>query len=318
MISISHHIVYMDISTFSEQKGRSHMIDVSGHLRDTRKAIGFQETELPLVINCCGSQKFLTRDYAQARTVGRIDYQIIYIFKGAGHYFIQGEWQTLTAGHIVLFRPGEPQVYAYYAAEHPEIFWIHFTGTECEALLKIYDIKNCYIGDNQAFQPLFQEIILELQLKKPLFQDIINHDFYKLLALMNRTCRLRFQPQINQISIDRLVTRLHHDYQKPWNIPAMAEFCGLSPSYFSVSFKRQMGTSPNVFLNTLRVEKAKELLFTQNISIAEIAPLVGFEDPFYFSRVFKRITGMSPRQFQQNALAIHSPYGPDELPQKKH
>lgn len=289
------------------------MIDVSGHLRNTRKAIGFEESDMPLVINCCGSQKFISRDYSQARTTGRLDYQIIYIFKGIGHYLIHGEWQTLSAGNMLLFRPGEPQVYSYYASEHPEIFWIHFTGTECETLLDRYEIKNCYIGDNQAFQTLFQEIILELQLKKPFFEDIICQDFLKILALMNRTYKLRFNPLYNQVSIDRLVTQLHHDYQKSWDIASMAEFCGLSPSYFSISFKKQMGTPPNTFLNTLRIEKAKDLLFSQNIPITSIAPLVGFEDPLYFSRVFKRFTGMSPRQFRNNALVIHSPYGPDQL-----
>ena len=60
------------------------MINVSGHLRNERRATGFADDSSPLSVNCCGMQVFKTKDYSQNRSAGRVDYQLIYIYKGAG------------------------------------------------------------------------------------------------------------------------------------------------------------------------------------------------------------------------------------------
>ena len=112
------------------------MINVSGHLRNERRVIGFVDETVPLAVNCCGMQIFKTKDYSQDRSLGRVDYQLIYVYKGIGHYFLNGKWNSITAGNILLFRPHEPQTYFYYANEHPEIYWIHFTGSDCEKLIE--------------------------------------------------------------------------------------------------------------------------------------------------------------------------------------
>lgn len=62
------------------------MINVSGHLRNERRATGFEDLSTALTVNCCGMQIFKTKDYKQNRAAGRVDYQLIYIYKGAGHY----------------------------------------------------------------------------------------------------------------------------------------------------------------------------------------------------------------------------------------
>ena len=114
------------------------MINISGHLREERKITGYYNQDVPLIVNCCGKQVFQTQDYFCNRKNGRLDYQIIYIHRGSGHFYLNNEWITLSAGNIVLYRPGIPQYYSYYAKEKPEIYWIHFTGNECENILKQY------------------------------------------------------------------------------------------------------------------------------------------------------------------------------------
>ena len=156
------------------------MINISGHLREERKITGYYDQDVPLIVNCCGKQVFQTQDYFCNRKNGRLDYQIIYIHRGSGHFYLNNEWITLSAGNIVLYRPGIPQYYSYYAKEKPEIYWIHFTGNECENILKQYDIKNCYIGERLYLKLLFQDIITELQLKKISYEDIVLHNFYIL------------------------------------------------------------------------------------------------------------------------------------------
>ena len=96
-------------------------------------------------------QIFKTKDYKQNRAAGRVDYQLIYIYKGAGHYYIHGKWKSLSAGNVLLFRPKEAQTYSYFFKEHPEIYWIHFTGYNCEKIIQKYNLHNCYIGELRQY-----------------------------------------------------------------------------------------------------------------------------------------------------------------------
>ena len=87
----------------------------------------------------------------------------------------------------------------------------------------------------------------------------------------------------------------------------MAEFCKLSNSYFSHTFRQRMGVSPMRFLNNLRIEKAKDFLMTNSMPVATAAQLAGFEDPLYFSRVFKKYTGIAPNEFYHSVAGGNTP-----------
>lgn len=277
------------------------MIDISGHLREIRREIGFEDTEHELSINCCGYQSFRTRNFTSKRPKGRVDYQIIYLYKGCGHYLLNGSFKTVAAGNILVFPPHVPQIYTYYAKDNPEVFWIHFTGTDCQRLMDIQQLKSGYIGENIQLKSLFQEIILELQLKKPLFEQIITNDFYKLLAVIERSRLLGGNNSGYRSSLDRLIVELNKHYMEAWTISSMASYCNLSTDYFAHYFKKIMELSPMQFLTHLRVEKAIEHLQNEELSISSIAALVGYEDPLYFSRVFKKTTGFSPKAYQENS-----------------
>lgn len=300
------HVLYMEIPA----KKRCPMINISGHLRNIRRAIGFEDTEHPLAVNCCGYQKFMTRDFSQQRTIGRLDYQIIYIFKGCGHFLLKDQWTTLASGHILLFRPGEPQIYSYFAADEPEIYWIHFTGTACEKLIEEYQLRSGFIGENLSLKLLFQEIILELQLKKTKYETMVLFDLMKIFALISRTYTDQDSGLENDFSIGRLVMALHRNYADNWTLDTMAEYCGLSQSHFSHAFKKRMGVSPIQFLCDIRIEKAEELLASGSLSVSAIAKLVGFEDALYFSKFFRKRVGVSPREFLRNSLEENSPDKP--------
>ena len=92
-----------------------------------------------------------------------------------------------------------------------------------------------------------------------------------------------------------------------WNIESMAEYCKLSTGYFSHLFKKRMGSAPMKYLTELRIEKAKELIATNSMNLSDIAQMVGFTDSLYFSRVFKKTTGIPPKEFQQSLLTSNTP-----------
>lgn len=283
------------------------MINISGHLRNERRLIGFCDNDVPLMINCCGKQVFQTQDYFCNRENGRIDYQIIYIYRGKGHFFIDGQWIALSAGNIILYRPEVPQFYSYYAEEKPEIYWIHFTGNQCEEILEKYNIRNCYIGENLYLKLLFQDIITELQLKKLQYEDIVLYNFCIMLSFIKRSFCCLSKLSDNDFSFDRLLIELNSKYANKWTVASMADYCKLSESYFSHTFRERMGISPMHYLNSQRIEKAKDFLLSNSMNVATVARLVGFDDPLYFSRVFKKYTGITPQMYYHNAGNANTP-----------
>ena len=81
----------------------------------------------------------------------------------------------------------------------------------------------------------------------------------------------------------------------------------MSESYFSHTFKQRMGVPPMQFLNRLRIEKAKEFLTANSMSVSTVARLVGYEDPLYFSRVFRKSTGIAPHKFYHSIAYANTP-----------
>jgi YesN/AraC family two-component response regulator len=74
----------------------------------------------------------------------------------------------------------------------------------------------------------------------------------------------------------------------------------LSPAYFSRVFKQETGYNFSGYLNKTRINESKKLLKNAGINISDIAGMVGYEDQSYFSKVFKKIAGMSPLKFRQS------------------
>jgi len=95
------------------------------------------------------------------------------------------------------------------------------------------------------------------------------------------------------------ITYIEKNYANQILLSDIAEVCGISPNYFCKIFKEETGKSFVDFLNELRVNKAKELLLSTNLKSYEVAEKVGFSDYKYFSMIFKKYTGFSPRKFKE-------------------
>ena len=280
------------------------MIRVAGHARSTGSEAFKEDAKLPLFVNCCGYQHFISKDFSIQRPAGRLDYQILYIHNGCGHFFLNNRWEIAPAGSIVVYLPSEPQIYTYYAKDQPEIYWIHFAGNHSKELIEQYHIHNCYIGTHRTLAQLFDEMILELQVHKPFFQDITLAALLKMLPMLERFYLSQNSTPDSSVMIERLIVELNKRYMDQWNISSMAACCHLSPDYFSHQFKDMIGTSPIQYLNNLRIEKAKEFLLTESLGVSEVAALVGYKDPLYFSKMFKRATGISPKKFHGDRWLI--------------
>lgn len=99
-------------------------------------------------------------------------------------------------------------------------------------------------------------------------------------------------------TIKKGVKLLKDEWNKNEKIERYAKACGISESSFYSIFKEWSGKSPIDYRNGIRVTAAKSMLENSNLQISEIAFAVGFDDPYYFSRFFKKETGVSPRAFR--------------------
>jgi len=92
---------------------------------------------------------------------------------------------------------------------------------------------------------------------------------------------------------------LIENYTKSISNELLSELFGFVPSYISKIFRGQTGMSPSEYLTKLRIEKAKSLLDEQqDLLVREVGVLVGYNDPYYFSKAFRKITGLWPTQYQ--------------------
>ena len=99
--------------------------------------------------------------------------------------------------------------------------------------------------------------------------------------------------------IYKSIEYIRRNYMKKVTLDDVSENAALSPSYFSRIFKREMKTSFNSYLNNVRIEMSKKLLSDEDIPLADIANLVGFEHQSYYSKVFKQITEITPRYYRE-------------------
>lgn len=100
--------------------------------------------------------------------------------------------------------------------------------------------------------------------------------------------------------IRRGVEELTRDWNRQEKMSKYAEICGISQCYFNAMFRAWSGMGPVEYRNRLRITHAQAILRSGSVGVSETAVLVGFEDPFYFSRVFKSITGVSPQEYKRD------------------
>jgi two-component system response regulator YesN len=97
-----------------------------------------------------------------------------------------------------------------------------------------------------------------------------------------------------------LVALVHTAYAEDISLQAFAAEHNVSLAYFSRLFKDEVGMTFSDYLTRVRIEKAKELLERLDVRLSELSVLVGYDDPKYFSQIFRRAAGMSPLDYQRS------------------
>lgn len=259
----------------------------------------------PLTVDSCGTCRL--KKHASLPTITRYDenaYQLFYIAAGKAHFWFDDAEHVVTAGHMVLYRPQEERRYIYYLEDHPEVFWVYFSGSEAAAVLQAHEIPLdghvFYSGIMPEYKNTFRRMIQELQLCQYAYRDYTAGLFQMMLVLVSRQWQER--RSINGTTreqIEAAAAYFNENYTARINVDEYAESLHMSTAWFIRSFKQYVALSPARYIQSLRIVNAQRLLERTKYSIGEVSEIVGYDNPLYFSRVFKKETGLSPAQYRK-------------------
>ena len=260
-----------------------------------------------MVVGSCGTYRLKKRPMLPTYwKKGRRDYQILYVASGKAHFWFNGIEEIVDSGHMVLYKPKEVQKYVYYVEDHPEVFWIHFTGYDVKNILEYHGISLnqhvFYSGTLPEYKMSFRKIIRELQQCEYGYEDYIASSFNNILLLVSRQQQNgeNYTVTIPE-EIEMAVSYFNENYNTKISVAQYAESLHISTNWFIRNFKQHMKMSPAQYLLSLRMVNAQSLLENTDYSVGEIAEIVGYDNQLYFSRVFKKEYGISPAQYRKRA-----------------
>lgn len=281
-----------------------------------RDISNFAVDDQPLTVNSCGLNTSLNDNrkrwdtFSVRRPQGRKDYQLLYTVMGKSEHFLNGQWRTVQAGQAVLYQPMEPQFYLYRANVPVCCKWVHFSGAlAAETVEKsgLAAAAPCMtLGDSPEISALFDKIIRESQSKAPGYDLIVPALLQQLLALAGRQVAM-IQDESKYKTRQKIIQAaeyMHYHYNQPQSMEQYAAQCGMSKYYFAHAFREYMGQSPHVYLSSLRLQRALELLSGTEMPIQEIARLCGYENPLYFSRAFSQHYHLSPSAYRKENAPV--------------
>jgi len=243
-------------------------------------------------------------------------YVLIYCIKGSGLYRVGSHsWQVKENQYFIL-PAGQPHAYGSDSEDPWTIYWVHFSGkmapyyaSPSEGPKDITPTLDSRITSrNEIFEDIF------LALSDGYSIDNLRYSSSLLFGYLSTFRYLHLYRKYRQ-PIDRVETNdiikvainyMNENIEKPLSLKEISEFTGYSPSRFSAIFKSRTGHSTLNYFNQLKVNKACELLETTNMKINQICSKVGIDDNYYFSRLFTKVVGISPKQYRKKSISSSS------------
>ena len=231
---------------------------------------------------------------------------VILCLRGIGWVRHGGEMRELTTGDLVWLAAGEFHAYGSGPADPWTIVWAHFTGEEVSAWRSLLGMA----GTAQEFVRSLPDDRLDEVALDQVYASLergfaVRHQVAAAAALrraLSTVAQVAHAPRDVRSAHERVVVSiesLRSDWQRSHRLDELAATANVSVGHYSALFRRHTGFAPIDFIIRLRVQHACRLLDTTALPIGEVAELVGYQDPYYFTRCFRRIMGCSPRLYRQ-------------------
>jgi len=236
----------------------------------------------------------------------RNHYLFHFVLAGRGTLSSGEQKYAVRSGQGFLICPGQVTSYAADETNPWEYVWLEFDGLcvpESLHLAGLSDRNPVYRAVNPEAAQALQQSMLYL----------VDHNTASPTALIGRG--FLFLDQLVQSSAGRIdaggrrlrdfymkeaLSFIEQNYQNDVSVEQIADFCGLNRSYFGKIFRSTMGEAPQRFLMYYRMARAAQFLKESTLSVGAIGAMVGYANQLHFSRAFKAVYGVCPREYRQN------------------
>lgn len=241
------------------------------------------------------------------RTTPIDEYVLLYCVDGNGIVKIgqEGDSFNLHSNQYVILPANIIHEYGSAEGSAWTIYWIHFTGS----------LAPYYAQDARTPQSVVTDSHSRISNRINLFEEIYNilsngltddNMHYASSLLHHYLGTLRYLQSYRNAEpgteADNIVEAIKHymeeNIESHITLKQISEYIGVSTSHMSLKFRQHTGISPIQYLNNMRIEKAAQMLVQTNMQINQISYKLGFEDPLYFSRMFNKLKGISPRDYR--------------------
>ena len=239
------------------------------------------------------------------RPMGCREYVIQFCFNGEGYSEFESTSEKIYSNQYFILPPEKKHIYGSSKETEWRVGWIHFSGNSASKFINRINSNGFGKAHDFTFPSSwikhFNDIVESLQMD--LSYSNVAYNSCQLWPLLSA---LIFNKRINLTQnspIDKAIDFMQNNIPSHLSLSEIAEVSGLSLSRFSVLFRETTGTSPKEYHIGLKIQKACSYLSLTDMPVKEIANELSFEDPYYFSRCFKKRMEVSPAHYrQQNIL----------------
>lgn len=239
------------------------------------------------------------------RNEGCNQHILVYCTNGNGWIEIDDNKQNVQKDEYFIIPAQIPHRYGAANADPWSIIWLHFSGENSDLFVepviqvkKIDSLESTMYNDRiQLFEEIYQSLSMGYSKENLEYSSVCLWHFLGSFVYSTQYKRIKEIQKHDLIEKSILFMQEHVD--KNMNLNELASHCGYSVSHFSMVFKKKTTRSPIKYFLSLKIQKACQMLDFSTMRIQEIASELAFQDQFYFSRLFRKMIGVSPAEYRK-------------------
>ena len=226
-------------------------------------------------------------------------HDLTYIIAGTGTYYIDETEMTVSAGDVLYITPGRIREAKSSVDEPMEMFAINFKlipYREADNNSRLpFQLQNP-IGYDPRLVFLCRQLTRVWIEKKDLYIIEARAAAMQIISELIRRVYQNMPVTAFDARVEKVKNYIHENFNDPLTLKQLAKIAELNDVYLGTLFKKTEGITINSYINKIRVNHATDIMLSEKVSVSEVAYRCGFQDAFYFCRVFKKYKGYPPSE----------------------